>query len=67
MVCDTKNHLIREINLHNKTVRKIVGKAGERGFDTKGGKDIDDQSIASPWDIIQIKEQQYMIAMAGTH
>lgn len=25
MVCDTKNHLIREINLHKKTVTKIAG------------------------------------------
>jgi hypothetical protein len=25
MVCDTKNHCIRELNLHTKTVRKIAG------------------------------------------
>jgi hypothetical protein len=38
MACDTKNHLIRELNLHTKTVRTIAGIYGVRGFDRKGGK-----------------------------
>lgn len=38
MVCDTKNHLIREINLHKKTVTKVAGLVGVRGFDREGGQ-----------------------------
>jgi hypothetical protein len=38
MVCDTKNHAIREINLHKKTIRKVAGVVGVRGFDREGGK-----------------------------
>lgn len=36
MVCDTKNHLIREVNLHSKTVKTVAGLPGVRGFDRKG-------------------------------
>ena len=57
MVCDTKNHAIREINLHKKTVRKVAGLPGVRGFDRTGGKvNANDQMIASPWDIMKIDE-----------
>jgi len=37
MVCDTKNHLIKEVNLHKKTVKKVAGLTGIRGFDRVGG------------------------------
>jgi len=68
MVCDTKNHLIRELNLHTKTVRRIVGIPGLRGSDRNGGKMAASlQEIASPWDLIKIGEDEYIIAMAGTH
>ena len=42
MVCDTKNHLIKEINLNKKTVRKIAGQVKERGFDLTGGDKADE-------------------------
>lgn len=51
MVCDTKNHLIREINLHKKTVKRVAGLPGVRGFDLEGGGKAEEQMIASPWDI----------------
>ncbi len=37
MICDVKNHLIREINLHEKTVRHVAGVKGKRGQDMTGG------------------------------
>lgn len=36
LVCDVKNHLIRELNLNTKKTRHISGKLGERGHDVKG-------------------------------
>ena len=38
LLCDTKNHCIREANLHEKTVKKVVGLPGVRGNDIIGGK-----------------------------
>ena len=68
MVCDCKNHAIREVNLHAKTVRKVAGLPGVRGFDRTGGKvPANEQMIASPWDIIQIEDGQFIVCMAGTH
>ena len=37
MLCDVKNHLIREANLHTKQVRHIAGVKGVRGHDLSGG------------------------------
>ena len=37
MVCDVKNHLIREVNLHTKQVHHVAGVKGVRGQDTVGG------------------------------
>jgi len=37
MVCDTKNHLIREVNLNKREVRTVSGQTRVRGFDRKGG------------------------------
>ena len=52
MVCDVKNHLIREINLHSKSVRHVSGIRGVRGADTVGGEcPAAEQELASPWDI----------------
>jgi hypothetical protein len=57
MVCDTKNHCIREINLHKKTVKKVAGLPEVRGFDREGGKKpAEEQMIASPWDILHLGE-----------
>lgn len=38
MACDTKNHCLRELNLHTKQVRKVAGLPGVRGFDREGGQ-----------------------------
>ena len=38
MVCDVKNHLVREVNLHTKQVRHVAGVKGVRGGDVIGGK-----------------------------
>jgi len=38
LLCDVKNHLIREANLHTKQVRHISGVQGQRGRDLGGGK-----------------------------
>lgn len=37
LLCDVKNHLIREANLHTKQVRHIAGIKGVRGHDMRGG------------------------------
>lgn len=69
MICDVKNHLVREINLHAKTVRHVAGLKGVRGSDTVGG-DIScvEQELASPWDITLSPERgEFIITMAGTH
>ena len=36
-VCDTKNHAIREVNLHKMEVLTVIG-TGEKGFDKEGNK-----------------------------
>ena len=38
MVCDVKNHLVREVNLITKQVRHITGVKGVRGSDVIGGE-----------------------------
>ena len=68
MICDVKNHLIREANLHTKQVRHIAGVKGVRGHDLSGGRvAANEQEMASPWDIIKSPTGEFIIAMAGTH
>ncbi len=69
MVCDVKNHLIREVNLHTKIVRHISGVKGVRGCDVLGGElPASEQELASPWDIAQNpRTGEFTIVMAGTH
>lgn len=38
MLCDVKNHLIREANLHTKQVTHVAGVKGVRGHDLSGGR-----------------------------
>ena len=53
MLCDVKNHLLREANLHTKQVRHIAGVKGVRGFDLAGGNSPAAlQELCSPWDIV---------------
>lgn len=74
LVCDVKNHLIRKVNLSQKTVEKVVGIRGLRGSDRRGGAtSATNQEIASPWDICPVlndsgdSPSQFIVAMAGTH
>lgn len=43
LLCDVKNHTIRLANLHTKTVERVVGTSGVRGFDMEGGKPLHEQ------------------------
>ena len=53
MICDVKNHLLREANLHTKQVRHIAGVKGVRGRDLSGGNTPAAlQQLCSPWDIV---------------
>lgn len=69
MLCDVKNHCIREANLNTKQVRHIAGVTGIRGRDGEGGKQKAAlQELASPWDIVPHNvEGQFIVVMAGTH
>lgn len=69
LVCDVKNHCLREVDMNDKTVRKVAGVVGKRGHDRMGGNtDANSQEIASPWDIMPYHEEgKYIIAMAGPH
>lgn len=59
--------MLREINLNKKTVKKVAGLPGVRGYDLDGGKKCNEQEIASPWDINQMEDGSFIVAMAGTH
>ena len=66
LVADTANHLIRAIDLENKTVSTIAGtrKQWMQQDPTEGpAREI---SISTPWDI-EVFGQQLLIAMAGEH
>jgi len=67
VICDTRNHLIREANLETQTVRTLAGIPKQRGFDRHGGQKPIEQAIASPWDIVKIDRSQFYVCMAGTH
>ena len=68
MLCDVKNHLLREANLHTKQVRHIAGVKGVRGHDLRGGNSpASQQPLASPWDVVRSPSGEFIIAMAGTH
>lgn len=69
LLCDVKNHCIREANLNTKTVRHIAGVTGIRGRDGEGGKQKAAlQELASPWDIVpHTQKGQFIVVMAGTH
>ena len=66
-VCDTNNHVIRQINLEEGTVSTIAGN-GRQCLNSQmtSGQNALDLALASPWDIIPY-EEGLLIAMAGTH
>ena len=41
--------------------------SGEQGSDKEGGRQGQEQAIASPWDIVSIGQGAFAIAMAGSH
>jgi len=68
LLCDVKNHLIREANLHTKEVRLVSGVLGVRGHDLRGGNEpAEKQELCSPWDIVKSPSGEYIVCMAGTH
>ena len=68
LLCDVKNHLIREANLHTKQVRHISGVKGVRGHDLRGGViAANKQELCSPWDLVKAPSGEFIIVMAGTH
>jgi thiol-disulfide isomerase/thioredoxin/sugar lactone lactonase YvrE len=64
IVADTGNHLLRRIDLQNRSVATIAG-TGERGFPMANGP-ARTIALASPADVLWF-EDRYLIAMAGTH
>jgi DNA-binding beta-propeller fold protein YncE len=65
-IADTENHLIREIDLKNKTVKTIAG-LGYQSHDWGWvhGK-ASETALSSPWDLLYLNDALY-IAMAGPH
>jgi thiol-disulfide isomerase/thioredoxin len=64
-VADTRNHLIRAIDLATQNVRTILGNSQEV-YDTAGGGYGTAQGINSPWDLAPDGNTLF-IAMAGEH
>lgn len=70
-VADTENHLIRKIDLLEKSVSTLAG-VGTQGTDKEGGAPGPKQPISSPWDVTLgtaggPEDNVLWIAMAGTH
>jgi DNA-binding beta-propeller fold protein YncE len=64
-VADRKNHLLRALDLQNKTVKTIAGN-GQKGEDRRRGGDALQVGLNSPWDLCLHGNILY-IAMAGHH
>ncbi len=64
-VADTQNHLLRAVDLSNKSVSTVAG-TGDRGGKLTGTGKAIDTALASPWDLLAIQGTLY-IANAGTH
>src|SRR5262249_24453868 len=64
-VADTENHLIREVDLAQKTVKTIAG-TGEQARGRGAGGALLKTALNSPWDLVVVNEKLY-ICMAGPH
>lgn len=64
-VADTENHLIRRLDLKERTVKTIAGNGKQAEFMAAGGMGAA-SPLNSPWDLAFLDGQLY-IAMAGTH
>ena len=64
-VADTENHLLRAIDLQQKTVSTFAGTGKQAHFRAPGGPLLK-TSLNSPWDLTVVDGTMY-IAMAGPH
>ncbi len=64
-VADTENHLIRLIDLREKTVKTIAGTGIQGGY-LHGKTSAVKTALNSPWDLVKVGDNLY-IAMAGAH
>lgn len=64
-ICDTDNHLIRQVDLREERVHTIAG-TGEQGWYGETGGPALATRLNSPWDIVLDGKHLY-IAMAGSH
>ncbi|MBI1344970.1 redoxin domain-containing protein [bacterium] len=64
-VADTENHLLRVVDLEQKTVRTLAG-TGEQGHMRMGTGSLTQTALNSPWDLLVLDNVLY-IAMAGPH
>lgn len=65
-VADTDNHVIRTVNLTDRTVGTIVGTGRQGGYGQGVGAGLA-SDISSPWDVTFGDDDTLYIAMAGLH
>jgi DNA-binding beta-propeller fold protein YncE len=65
-VADSKNHLIRALDLRKQTVQTVAGVAGPKGTDLRRGGAALRTGLNSPWDLL-LSRGRLFIAMAGHH
>lgn len=64
-VADTENHLLRVVDLTQKSVQTLSG-TGEQGHMRMGTGALKQTALNSPWDLLVLDDVLY-IAMAGPH
>lgn len=64
-VADTENHLLRTVDLQNRTVRRLSG-TGRQAEVRQAGGPLQGTPLNSPWDLQELNGTLY-IAMAGPH
>ena len=64
-VADTENHLLRTVDLAQKTVATLAG-TGQQARDRRPPSTLRDTALNSPWDLLYLDGTLY-IAMAGPH
>ncbi len=64
-VADTENHLIRRLDLKERTVKTVAGTGKQAKFMAAGGMGAS-SPLNSPWDLALFEGQLYL-AMAGAH
>jgi len=65
LVADTGNHLIRHLDLANRTVGTVAGTGAQARWGTSGGP-AKETLLNSPWDL-ELWDGMVAIAMAGPH